>query len=498
MHWSMMASPELLSLAESALRLPIPASIHEDLLDCALRQSGAVAARLLHEGRQIAEGGQDPAKIGKDSVWSDLELLLHGEAWTLGLLHPRQINEEFLSVTRIILQAISLQNSLKRAHFDTRFHLWELEVIRSIGANIKHLDEPEKLANELLGHLLALLGVRRAHVYFQSDDSPAAGFGEAILDSKAVSNARKKANLGETIVAVPLGSTENLGVLVVAEKEARSGIEAFAEEDRRLVELFALQMTVALEYASFARKSLERDRLERELQVAATIQRHILPQDPPELPHFEIVARSTPCLHVAGDTFDLIPQDDGLVVAITDVSGKGVGAGMIASGIHAGIRLLLGEELYLADLAARLNRYLCGATDDNRFATFGMARITHEGHLYAVNAGHCPILVKKTDGEIRKITSSGLPLGIMEINGYKTEDLLLHSGDIVLLYTDGFTEAENPKGEEFGVEQVVKTLAQSPAGARGAAEALFDGIRQYTEGHPLADDATLIAVEYRE
>lgn len=493
-----MSSPELFKLAESALRLPAPADLLEKLLDLSLSESHAKSSELLQQGQCISRRRKkDPSEEGGKGSPQVFPFRIQDEEWILKLEGGRELDEDFLSGARIVLQAISLQEALKRARFDTRFHLWELEVIRSIAANIKHLDEPEKLAGELLDHLIALLGVRRAQVYLGEDEAPAAGFGETVLDSAEKARARTKPLIEETRMAVPLGSSENLGLLVLAEKEARSGIESFAEEDRRLVELFALQMTVALEYAAFARKSLERDRLERELQVAATIQRHILPQSPPQMPHFGIIARSTPCLHVAGDTYDTITCGEDLVIAITDVSGKGVGAGLIASGIHAGIRLLLGEELYLSDLASRLNTYLCGATDDNRFATFAMARISKTGRLFAVNAGHCPILVRRGGHEIRQIPSSGLPLGIMDIGGYRSEDMQLGDGDLVLFYTDGFTEAENPQGEEFGLSRVIKTLERVRGGAQEAADALFDAIHAYTQGQPLADDATLIAVDFR-
>ncbi len=492
-----MISSELFSLAESALGASDPGDLHQRLLDLALRQSGAGTSELLHKGRMIARCTGAAPRECVESSQQVFHFRILEEDWSLKLEGGRDLDADFVGGARVVLQAISLQDALKRARFDTRFHLWELEVIRSIAANIKHLDEPEKLAGELLGHLIALLGVRGAQVYLGDGEKPAAGLGEEILSPDERRKARDQALIEETRMAIPLGSTENLGLLVLAEKEARSGIEAFADQDRRLVELFALQMTVALEYAAFARKSLERDRLERELQVAATIQRHILPQEPPKLPDFEIVARSKPCLHVAGDTFDTIECGEDLVLAITDVSGKGVGAGLIASGIHAGIRLLLGEDLYLSDLTARLNSYLCGATDDNRFATFAMARISKDGRLWAVNAGHCPILVRKRNSEVHQIVSSGLPLGIMDLGGYRSEELQLENGDLLLLYTDGFTEAENPEGEEFGLSRVIETLERTPGGAEVAADALFNAIDDYAEGRALADDATLVVVEYR-
>jgi len=484
----------LLEIAEEALNFPAPADIPAKYLELVMRSSGASAGELLCRGQSVAGRGETENSTSGEAeqVWT----VENGE-WSLRLEGGSRPEGEYLTGLRLVLKALSLHDELRRARFDTRYHLWELEIIRSIASNIKHLDDPEKLASELLAHLMALLGVRRAQIYLGDGDTPVAGIGDTILLPEEREKMGPGVLLDNTRMATLLGSTEKLGVLAVAEKEARSGIEAFAEEDRRLVELFALQMTLALEYAAFARKSLERDRLERELQVAATIQRHILPQHPPSLRHFEIITRSTPCLHVAGDTYDTIECGGDLVLAITDVSGKGVGAGLIASGIHAGIRLLLGEDLYLADLAGRLNSYLCEATDSNRFATFAMVRITGDGFVYAVNAGHCPILIRRNGGEVEEIGSSGLPLGIMERGAYRTEECRLENGDLVLLYTDGFTEAEDPEGNEFGVPRVIETLKHVSGGAKEAADALFEAIHSFAEGRPLNDDATLVAVEYR-
>jgi len=298
-------------------------------------------------------------------------------------------------------------------------------------------------------------------------------------------------------VAIPLTSdTETLGFLVAAEKEARAGTEPFAANDVRLLELFAVQVTVAMEFARLTQESLERERLNRELEVAAEIQTHLYPQEFPEFAGFRIAARSSPSRQVAGDTYDVVQDGDSLAVTVADVSGKGVGAGMIASGIHAAVRLLTGVSADLEDLAQRVNTYLVGATEDNRFATFAMVRLQKDGGYTAVNAGHCPMLVRRADGAVERIDSSGLPLGILGNAGYTEESGRLEPGDLLLLYTDGLTEAENSAEEEFGVDrvqEVVSTLRQPTAD--GACTELLRTIEEYTEGHPLHDDATLLVVE---
>jgi sigma-B regulation protein RsbU (phosphoserine phosphatase) len=431
--------------------------------------------------------------------WSDVSFGDQGGSTTLRLLQPERLDEAVLGSVRLVLRAWELNAELKRSKFDERFHLWELEAIRAIATTIGGIDDPVALAEELVAHLVALLGVKSARLFLESSETPVGRFGPAVLDSEAVDRARHESITTDEIIAIPLkAASGSLGVLVVAHKEARAGTEPFAPQDRSLLELFALQVTVALEYARLARESLERDRLQREMEVAATIQGHLLPQSSPDFPCFRIHAMSNPTRHVAGDTYDLLVQDGDLVVTVTDVSGKGVGAGLIASGVQAGVRLLVPEDFRLEDLASRLNGFLFGATDANRFATFAMIRVVTDGTLYGVNAGHCPVLVRRSDGRVEQIDSSGLPLGILAGVTYTTERVRLERGDTVFLYTDGLTEAENPEEEEFGQARLndVVALSSCDQGPQAACWEIFEAVEAHTRGLPLHDDATLVAVQW--
>jgi sigma-B regulation protein RsbU (phosphoserine phosphatase) len=209
-----------------------------------------------------------------------------------------------------------------------------------------------------------------------------------------------------------------------------------------------------------------------------------------------LAVRSSSSRQVAGDTYDVLRYEDALVATITDVSGKGVGAGMIAAGVHAGVRLLAGEVSDLAALAGRINRYLAGATADNRFATFAMVRVSSGGEVRAVNAGHLPILIRRGDGTVEQITSSGLPLGILEAARYSESVATLEPGDLVLLFTDGLTEAEDSGEDEFGVERVAKVAANlTEPTADNLCNAILEAVDAHTDGASLQDDATLLVVE---
>jgi len=496
-----MALLDLLQSADLALRGQGTAVLSETFLRQIVETTGSRAGILMIGGSAAIwwPRSLSPQVERATDGWSDLSFGDGEEVSALRLLQPERLDEAVLGAIRLVLRAWELSSELKRSQFDERFHLWELEAIRAIATTIGGIDDPVALAEELVAHLVALLGVKSAHLYLESSEAPVGRFGPEVLDAEGVDRARHESITSDEIIALPLNAAEGpLGVLVVAHKEARAGTEAFAPQDRSLLELFALQVTVALEYARLARESLERDRLQREMEDAATIQGHLLPQSSPKFPCFRIHARSNPTRHVAGDTYDLLVQDGDLVVTVTDVSGKGVGAGLIASGVQAGVRLLIPEDFRLEDLAARLNGFLWGATEANRFATFAMIRVVTDGTLYAVNAGHCPVLVRRCDGRVEQIDSSGLPLGILDGVTYTTERVCLESGDTVFLYTDGLTEAEDPEEEEFGQARLTDIVALSPCnqGPQAACRAIFEAVEAHTRGLPLHDDATLVAVQW--
>jgi sigma-B regulation protein RsbU (phosphoserine phosphatase) len=321
-----------------------------------------------------------------------------------------------------------------------------------------------------------------------------------VIAGEDLAGAWQRALVSDDVVALPLTTDSGtLGVLVAAHKEARAGTEPFAPKDARLLELFAIQVTVAMEYVRLTRESLERERLNRELEVAAVIQSHLHPREFPAFPGFQLAARSRPSRHVAGDTYDVLTHDHQLVATVSDVSGKGTGAGMIASGVHAGVRLLVSGVASLAELAARINSYLCGATADNRFATFVAVRLAADGALWAVNAGHCPALIRRRDGSVEQVSSSGLPLGIFRHADYSEASRRLEPGDMLVLYTDGLTEAESPDGEEFGVERVAQTVAEvAGCTADETCDRLMAAVDAHACDHALQDDATLLVVERLE
>jgi sigma-B regulation protein RsbU (phosphoserine phosphatase) len=467
-----------------------------------VEETGSTAGVLRRDGVDHARWPRSISRQVEQATdgWTEIPFSGNIAGFSLHLLQLERLDETTLGAARLALRAWQLHEELKRTRFDERFHLWELEAIRAIAGSIGGILEPERVAEELISHLVALLGVRSAHIYLGDDAATAtiiSGFGSPAIDDDGIAEAWSHGVYSEEVASIPLvAENGTLGVLVAAHKEARAGTEPFAANDIRLLELFAVQVTVAMESVRLTLESLERERLRSEMEMAAVIQTHLYPQVFPEVEGYRLAAKATPSRHVAGDTYDAFENGVSLIATITDVSGKGVGAGMIASGVHAAVRLMAVNGVDLADLAVRVNAYLSGATEDNRFATSAIVRLEPDGRLVAVNAGHCPILIRRADGAIDEISSSGFPLGMMPIAKYSEHEDRLEPGDLLLLYTDGLTEAEDPDEEEFGVERVSEVVSKLECpSAAAACKELLGAVEAFTCGKPLHDDATLLVVE---
>jgi len=291
---------DLVRLADTALSSHPGPQFSEDLLRAVVESTGSRAGVLQREGEVMARWPRTVSRQVEEATdgWSEIPFAGDISGWKLRLLQLERLDEVALGVTRLGLRAWQLRDELKQTRFDERFHLWELEAIRSIAGSIGDILEPERVAEELISHLVALLGVRSAHLYLGESAESAekvGGFGPPAFDAQGLARIWEHGLYSDEVVALPLVTeSRTLGVLVAAHKEARAGTEPFAANDVRLLELFAVQVTVAMEYVRLTQESVERERLRRELEVAAAIQSHLYPQSFPEVPGYRLVAKATP------------------------------------------------------------------------------------------------------------------------------------------------------------------------------------------------------------
>jgi phosphoserine phosphatase RsbU/P len=324
----------------------------------------------------------------------------------------------------------------------------------------------------------------------------AARIGGAILTAEEASHLPEVGLVEDGRLAVPVsGRSGRLAVLALAEREVRGGTTPFGPTDAETLALFAAQAAVALENAHLYSEELERQRLERELELAAAIQRQLLPREFPVMSGAAVAARTEASSHVGGDLYGLIPTSAGTVLVLADISGKGIPAALMAASLHAAIRILAQSGAPPLELAMGLHAHLLAATPDNKFATAFLARLSSDGWLDYVSAGHNPALLMDRGGRIEYLGATGTPLGLLPDAHYESARVQLFEGSTLVAYTDGFTEAPGPNGDDFGLDRLAAVVAasrgQSP---QQTLDALFAAVSAYTAGAPPHDDRTALVL----
>lgn len=267
-------------------------------------------------------------------------------------------------------------------------------------------------------------------------------------------------------------------------QSTRAALDALADEAALAIELY--------------RESMERLRVDHEMQAAAEVQRTLFPARCYDSGPFEIAGETMPCLEVGGDFLDYIgPADDVLVFAEADVEGKGLPAAILGAKMQgmfsAGASIIRGP----AELVTHMNLALSRSPDRRRFVTMACATLDARGRLAVCCAGHNPPVIVRAGGTVEELTEGGIPLGISEWT-YGEQTAQLAPGDLVILYSDGVNECVNPRGEQFGMERVIDCLRSCESfTASRVLERVFEAVSAFCAAAPRADDVTVLVVRYR-
>ena len=253
-------------------------------------------------------------------------------------------------------------------------------------------------------------------------------------------------------------------------------------------------------------EAIERERLERELETARQIQEKLLPHEMPKLPGFEIAGTSLPSQQVGGDYFDFLDMGTGqLGIAIADVSGKGIPAALLMANLQASLHAQVIKKGTVAGVASRMNSLLVKSTDTHMFATFFYGILDQVKSTFtSTNAGHNPPLLFRVDGKIKRLEAGGLVLGFLPDQKYTQQTVKIKHGEVVVLFTDGITEAAGPSsgkisenlfGEERLIEVVRASLAKSAVEIQAA---ILQAISDHTAEAPQYDDITLVVIRRKK
>jgi serine phosphatase RsbU (regulator of sigma subunit) len=296
-------------------------------------------------------------------------------------------------------------------------------------------------------------------------------------------------------IAAPLCVEEKVIGLVYL--EARLGKKSFTEEDLRLLTSLANTAAIKIQNLRLQETAAAKQRIEREMALAWDVQRRLFPEKAPDLAHTELFGRTLPSRTVSGDYYDFFVRSDGTVdVVVADVCGKGMAASILAASVQSAFQAWAGERFTTDRLAARLNDLVHRRTSPEKFVTAILALYDPEtGSLAFSNAGHNPAILLRADGTHELLGAQGPPLGLFPGTAYGSDVRTLGPGDLLVMYTDGVTEAANPEEDEFGIDRLValvKEAAERPVADVEAA--IGEGLAAFAAGVPFHDDRTVVVL----
>ena len=268
--------------------------------------------------------------------------------------------------------------------------------------------------------------------------------------------------------------------------------------NRELLQTLAIEASTILENARLIEEERGKLRMEDELRLAREIQQGLQPPFMPQTGWFCAAGSSSPSTQVGGDYFDVRQNSPtSWTAVVADVSGKGVGSALLASLLQGTFLMASGDPEHIAPRMARLNEFLLQRTRGEKYATVFYCILEASGLLSYSNAGHCAPFLVSRDGRLQTLNTTSMPVGMLEEAPFEMLQRQLTSGDKLVIYSDGLTEAEGSDGAFFDTERLRKCLRKSATlDAAGLHTALLEAVNEFTEGGIVRDDITALVIEY--
>ena len=411
-------------------------------------------------------------------------------------------------------EAVRLNRSLDQKIQDLRTLL---DLVRGLAATL----DPDEVGHMVTLTLAGRWIVPKHAVATWREGHPAVLRGKGIDIARALDHKEEIAALADAVVTaddanaalwkalgIPLGSlvipirsgTTTCGVVICG---PRPGKQVYADNDLEFGAGLVAQAAVAFENSWHFRETLGKKALENEMLLAANIQVDLFPKCLPDIPNTLLAARNRQARQVGGDYYDAIPmlERDGrhpYLLCVVDISGKGVFAALLMSNIQATLRALLSQQSDLSAISATTNDLLWATTPSNRYATAFLAIYEPEtGECRWVNAGHNEgILVRANGGGTERLECIGLALGLFPKRTYEEQFAKLNAGDVLVLYSDGVTDARNDADDEFGTEALVSCVeANAHLSPTEILDAIFQAVDGFVAGAPQFDDITAMVIK---
>ena len=301
----------------------------------------------------------------------------------------------------------------------------------------------------------------------------------------------------KTILCTPMKdrNRKRIGVFQILNKHKGY----FSKNDITFLDHLSLDACFAIENARLYKETLEKERMDKELEVASSIQKMLLPKELPEVEGYEVTGLNVSSKQVGGDYYDVIRLPDGkLALVIADVSGKSVSAALLVSTLQASLYAYLESSYSLPKLVSKLNRMILRSSTVNKYITFFIALLDPVAKkIEVVNAGHNPPFIAR-NGSLIKLPPGGIVLGCLDFDRYVSQEFHLESNDVLVMFTDGITEANNVKGKEYGEERLEKfVLANCDKSAQELRDAIYKDVKTFTGAAEQSDDITMLVLKVK-
>ncbi len=303
----------------------------------------------------------------------------------------------------------------------------------------------------------------------------------------------------ESFLSVPLRVKNKMqGILTVFNKLSN---EKFTSNDQKLLSIIASQSSQIIENARLLEEERNLRVMQEEMRVAKQTQINLLPKDFPDISGYQIAARTIPAREVGGDSYDLIQIDDKhFAFCLGDVSGKGMPAAMLMSNLQATLRSFTITGNLCKDIIANSNDLLYNSTEPSKFATLFYGILNPESNeIVFCNAGHNNPFLFSADGNVKELKTGGLILGCMPDSEYEEEKISINRNDIIVIFSDGITEAMNENEEEYGEEKLKEFISNHLDEAPEIIiENILSDVRMFVGEAPQWDDMTLLIIKREE
>lgn len=439
-------------------------------------------------------------------------------------LNKTEYTKDDLDFLKTILNisATAIQNSIKinelqgvNRELDSKIN--RLSSLFELSKEFGFFSESTKVAKLLIFSIIGQFLVSKyAVISFDGDDIKIL---ESKYDDEELINGLKQCDCGmitssknkqDILKSYPLLSKMGIDLIVPMEVQGKTkGLillgeritkQSYSEADIEYIYSVGSLAIISIENKRLFLEELEKQKMEEELELAREIQQNLLPQTLPRYSNFDLAAINMSSKQVGGDYYDVITlDDDRFCVAIADVSGKGAPASLLMANIQAFLQVICRQDLNIVESTALINDLISANTSDGRFITFFWAVINNEEKkMTYVNAGHNhPLLIR--DGEIRKLNKGGMILGVMETTiPYDSETIDLQKDDVIVLFTDGISEAMNKESEEFSDERLEENSVKlSSFSAKEILDGIKNEVTDFTKGASQSDDITMVVIKVK-